>query len=328
MKLRRCSCYFVHPFNSRVKGARPGLKIKSWLNNFMKLYSRKYRAKQADEQGLPLAGRMWSRVCCISMAIKGSKMKFLFEWIAHLCSTPIPTVRLWGQSRNATSLMIKLIAMTRTDSKIKMHHDTIVSLSEVIVPLWSCCSVFVDKYKQNHNALVRAEGKNQWNWCAHSDVAFPLSLFLCSSYFEVLLTSKHAASCISVSTQSHSEGAPPATAQTSNLKCFIDFLPARPGDLIANDQVTSPLINWCTKHLHHPWWNIDGCYLRQSLFPFCPPVTVSVFVASFLSAPSFTQEELCRCKMTQWSLSGYWCLERHFLPNSFSLLIQSKLREP
>lgn len=40
------------------------------------------------------------------------------------------------------------------------------------------------------------------------------------------------------------------TAQTSNLKCYIDFLPlAHPGDLIANNQVTSPLIKWCTKGL-------------------------------------------------------------------------------
>lgn len=40
------------------------------------------------------------------------------------------------------------------------------------------------------------------------------------------------------------------------------------------------------------------------------------YTAYFLSAPCSTQEEHCRCKMTQWSLSGYRCFKRNSRPNS------------
>lgn len=81
--------------------------------------------------------------------------------------------------------------------------------------------------------------------------------------------------------------------EVSNWSASLIFFSAHPVDPIANNQVTSPLIKWCTKDLsfrllwgslhtstlsfcQHPWWNIDGCYLQRSLLPFCLLVTVPV----------------------------------------------------
>ena len=128
-------------------------------------------------------------------------------------------------------------------------------------------------------------------------------LFHCSEYIDALLIFKHVASCISVSTRSHCEVASLAAAWSSNLKCFIDFLPAHPGDLIANSPPPSPLIKRCTKDLSfRPFWEVV-CTPRPSVSvitpdetltlvigdnlrsPFCPPVTVACLCGLFSDRP-------------------------------------------
>jgi len=78
--------------------------------------------------------------------------------------------------------------------------------------------------------------KNLWNtvWCSTSSSSLSLVL-------------KQATSCISACTLSHSQLH--FTAWWSNLKWLIHSLPVHPGDLIANNHTTSPIIKWCTKDL-------------------------------------------------------------------------------
>lgn len=61
------------------------------------------------------------------------------------------------------------------------------------------------------------------------------------------------------------------------------------------------------------WMFVISC-----VSPVCLLVAMSVFLlAYFLSAPPqlHSGREHCRCEMTQWSLPGCWCLERHFWTN-------------
>lgn len=123
-----------------------------------------------------------------------------------------------------------------------------------------------------------------------------------------------------------------APAPLPNLKC-IDFLHAHPGYLIAKDQAAHSYQMMHTRHFLMSFWEIAHtprpsapaitldeilALVMSDNFPFCLPITMPVFAACFLSVPSFTQEELCRCEMTQWSLSCYWC-------SSISFPIQNKL---
>lgn len=129
-----------------------------------------------------------------------------------------------------------------------------------------------------------AEKRKQGNWGTHF-------LFLCS--FDINI-STHLKTCYILYFSICSESQWGCiTEQMSNWSASLIFFSAHPVDPIANNQVTSPLIKWCTKDLsfrllwgslhtstlsfcHHPWWNIDGCYLQRSLLPFCLLVTVPV----------------------------------------------------
>lgn len=116
----------------------------------------------------------------------------------------------------------------------------------------------------------------------------------------------------------------PTHFKTLHILYFIIYSGSEPGwisghagDLIANNQVTSPLIKWCSKDLSFCLFG-RVCTLRPSVVTvdkilmavicnnLCSPfvtlwVCLLFFFPHFVSAPIFTQEELCRCKMTQWS---------------------------
>ena len=125
-------------------------------------------------------------------------------------------------------------------------------------------------------------------------------LFHCSLCIDALLILKHVASCVSVSTWSHGEVASLAAARTSNLKCFIDFLPARPGDLIANSQPPSPLIKRCTKDLSFRLFgrlsaHLDLQFLSSPLMKYWRSLSVTI------SAPLLSA---CHGRLFMWP--AFW----------------------
>lgn len=173
-----------------------------------------------------------------------------------------------------------------------------------------------------------------WSWTSHASWeerageprhTFPLSLLIWHEHlnsFKNVLHPVFQSQCGCI------------TARMSNWSASLIFFSAHPVGPIANNQVISPLIKWCTEDLSFRllWGggsaHLDPQFLSSPLMRYWRLLSATIsapllspchcacffFVAYFLSAPSFTQEELCRCAMTQWSLSGFWCLETHFLP--------------
>lgn len=177
-------------------------------------------------------------------------------------------------------------------------------------------------------ALHVAKGTWDRNWVTNGNAVFPLSmprihLHTCNILYLCLLR-------ITVSFQ-------PITRCTccASWGALLIFLPAHLVDTIANNQfrlLSNNDTHTHTKHsvfiflgddprtstltsLHSPCRNMDVRYLSLSCLPPCCYVCFSAGLFSEWPPQLHSGREHCRCEMTQWSLLGCRCLERHFWTN-------------
>lgn len=151
---------------------------------------RKYRGKHADELGLPLAGRMWSRVCCISMAINGSRKNFsLNEWLSlTLCVN-----NKVSRSKGRISTFISMIWLTERDKW--RGNVPRVTLTGVCSCLTSCSHLKL--HEQKTTSLFQL-----WMCWAEAHCCSISSVFLCTSRFT---PTPFETSCISARARGHTK---------------------------------------------------------------------------------------------------------------------------